>query len=458
MAHTNSAMMFATAMQKYRELLLAQVPRPQDPAPNVSVLNRLQLSRTRRPPPVNINGYAEDSTDDITESPNTPMNCEFCGTHECVCIQLHIGSEGGLYSSSTLSLFYLKAVQRRELDVLARRFYGAIALAKPGNSAHTRIRDEIIYAIAEELCNAIVLACAGEFRYSAHRGMIGLTQHVHADKLVKIFNMRRRGSTWEWGPRVQRRLGKCVGSGYAAVLNGASTRPSIDRGSFAIEFHRLALQPYGRTAALRTLRNGFLWDGKYYSKRVNSGYGGITWAACAQVAYDYSRGRISAIEFVDRAFDLQHNSATVFNKTHCVTSTFKYWLDARSEASVGWLARWTPNDVREAFGLSEIVQIAPYRQLCHQDAPLPPDDRPVTTEYLSDTKDKGRDRNQRARRRQRGDNMLLSLARLVHAEDLYKAANADDDENESVKGCTDCSASLCCYIGLCDKCHDAQRK
>lgn len=408
----------------------------------------------------NSNGYPESAMGDGGLRTGHMWSCDNCGTDSCLCVANLIGSPGGFYSPTTCKDYGLpRKYVRRELDVLARRFYGAMVLAEPGNKRHTRIRSEIVLDIAEELCNAITLACAGEFRYSIHKGAKGLTRQTNADKLVKQFGMRRRGKFYNWQPRVHEHLEGFLGGGYAQLLAAKKANISTsgnERVMFAELFFQVVLRTYGRTTALRTLRNGFLWDGKYYSERLSVGYGGIAWAACAQVAYDYSRGRINPITFVDRAFDLQHNNATVFNKTHNVTTTFKYWLDARSEAGVEWLARWTPNDVREKFGLPKIVQIAPFEQLCHQDAPLPPDDEPITTEYINSIQNSARSKDQRKRRSVRAGAVMQSLAKLVHAEYLSEEGDAEEDRDEDSDDltCTVCgiNQSGCCDTEICDPC------
>lgn len=44
------------------------------------------------------------------------------------------------------------------------------------------------------------------------------------------------------------------------------------------------------------------------------GYGGESWATIARLAYDYGRGKLKAITFVDRCWSLEHNNGNMFNK------------------------------------------------------------------------------------------------------------------------------------------------
>jgi len=69
------------------------------------------------------------------------------------------------------------------------------------------------------------------------------------------------------------------------------------------------------------------------------GYGGYAWESIAQVAHNYETGtwlgqRFGSREFLDRAFSLQHNNATVFDKTQWQDdpSDLEYVLNAHSES------------------------------------------------------------------------------------------------------------------------------
>ena len=69
------------------------------------------------------------------------------------------------------------------------------------------------------------------------------------------------------------------------------------------------------------------------------GYGGSAWKAIAKVAYHYEQGvwreqRFGAREFLDRAFSLQHNNATMFDKASWATDPgdLEHLLDAHAES------------------------------------------------------------------------------------------------------------------------------
>jgi hypothetical protein len=78
--------------------------------------------------------------------------------------------------------------------------------------------------------------------------------------------------------------------------------------------------------------------------RWPDGYGGDAWEGIAKVAYAYETGewkdqRFGAREFLDRAFSLQHNNATVFDKAEWkdYPGDLEYVLDAHANSRWGTL-------------------------------------------------------------------------------------------------------------------------
>ena len=75
----------------------------------------------------------------------------------------------------------------------------------------------------------------------------------------------------------------------------------------------------------------------YYSGGWKGAYGGAAWGGIADVLVAYLRGEMSAMMATDRAWTLQHNTTTVFNKKiiwECSYGFLKRVLDAQAESSV----------------------------------------------------------------------------------------------------------------------------
>lgn len=261
-------------------------------------------------------------------SPRYPASCNNCDTILCTC-SAWLNAQYGTHSLRAWG------IDHNVLDIMAREFYGILALRlkypEPSPSF-----DDFIAHLADQMYRGIVLACAGEARYDVDIAFSGL-----------------------WGARVKRRGSKVLDlpvyhtpafGFYRAHPRGAYDRAAITRGLLNV------VDPYD-IKFTRFLRNMFLWAGRY-SRGLGGGYGGLMWAACAQIALDWRAGRMNDIEFIDRAFNSRHNGAPVLTKVFSHGGhDFERWLSARAEASLEWLIRWTPNVVRAAFGLEAALPL-----------------------------------------------------------------------------------------------------
>ena len=300
-------------------------------------------------------------------------DCQCADKNECVhTVNMNIP----YYRSEDWSMFGYTRPNPLSLGITAREFYGTLMLANQSNKVSYA---GIIDNISQQLLAAIQLACAGEFRYSARKGLAGFwAQFIRNNGQIKGPLSTVRGPTSMGRKTVGRR------TGYLDYIDRIENDERVveDRGPSASALSELISNPYGTSVGLRVMRNAFLWHGKYLEQTVTVDAGGVLWASAAQLGYDYSRRKIGDIEFIDRAFDLQHNGANLFTKTHTVPTYFPYWLDARSEASPEWLVRWAPNHIRERMGYKPVTPLLMRWELCHEDAKLPADDKASTPEEI----------------------------------------------------------------------------
>lgn len=69
----------------------------------------------------------------------------------------------------------------------------------------------------------------------------------------------------------------------------------------------------------------------------SSAYGGPKWKVIAQTFDDFTKGKLSAQLFIDRAMNLAHNTAPIFNKGylfHQQSTTLKYVLDVQHSSQI----------------------------------------------------------------------------------------------------------------------------
>lgn len=256
--------------------------------------------------------------------PTSP--CGLCDTDACTCSSYLDGQ----YKKGLLRVWQ---IEPRRLDIVAREFYGYLALQMTTN---TDPMPEFVSSTAHNLYRAITLACAGEARYDVSLAVSGI-----------------------WGARVKKR-------GSAVLPLPLYNKPFFKYyAKFGVEIpgrsdiaeNLLEFVDMYDVEFVRFLRNMFLWAGRY-SRGIGSGYGGLMWAACAQIILDWREGRLSDVEFIDRAFNSRHNGAPVLTKVFAYSGgQFEHWLTARSEASLEWLIRWTPNWIRAKFGYDTVAPL-----------------------------------------------------------------------------------------------------
>ena len=256
------------------------------------------------------------------------MDCGYCDTSAGTCVR----KETGVYNDESLDKY---GVRRQHISVIARSFYGAMALNMLTKGAYKPAYDAIVADAADQIARAIILACVGEARYDVNHALYGMWAFRRAkgrntNVPLKLYQLP-----------------------YIKIMQNSRLRE--DRAGTASTVAMIT-NPLD-IKFVRTLRNIFLWAGRFHYGR-HSSYGGMMWASCAQTVLDWLAGRTTVEEFIDTAFDARHNGAPVLTKVLTQTGYDNSWLSARSEASLAWLARWAPNTVRTQFGYTECVPLA----------------------------------------------------------------------------------------------------
>lgn len=260
--------------------------------------------------------------------------------HDCEEYQFHKPQ----HSTETLKRFGMWNKQKNEaynIATVARSFYGALILGQ--QTGRKDVKDKIVHEIAEHLNDAILLACAGEMRSTVSSSMKGIQKGVayyRNARGMKDIPSIHFGHKWIY----TRPFGM---NNYAARCMDEGVG---NRHASANVFYEEVVDKFGKAHALRILANHFEWQGIYTG---GGGYGGPLWSQAARLGYNWTRGRISDVAFVDMALDLHHNGGVLFTKTHKIPAYFEAWLNARVEADAEWIIDWTPNAIRKAFGHEE---------------------------------------------------------------------------------------------------------
>jgi hypothetical protein len=261
-------------------------------------------------------------------NPAPPVVVDECDTEKCV----HVYRNSPVYDEATRKAY---KISNHPLDLYAREFYGlyALSIKYPG---HEKFVKKQFDKIANDFYTATVLALLGEGRYDWHyalRGIERYRQKALGDKYVEYHN-----------PLLDMPLIQMY-----SVSAGSREAVAAQVKEYKIDMHDLKV--------VRTLRNIFLWAGRF-ARGYEGGYGGLMWASVAQIILDYKAGRLTQREFIDHIFNARHNGAPVLTKTMHYAGTTETWLSYRSEASLDWLIRWTPNWIREEFGLPKVKPLA----------------------------------------------------------------------------------------------------
>mgnify|MGYP001558508120 CR=1 FL=1 len=328
------------------------------------------------------------------------------------------------------------------LDTLVFSFYGAMVL---GDKDHKK-RDKWISRIDKELITAITAATSGEARHIVYKARVVLVRNIH------------RALDAVDGKDLANNLSNlCLPRWLLALDNyGISNR---DKGSKII---RETFGPNNEDV-LRRVRLLFLLQSynSYAADSSRSDFGGPLWAYAAQLALDRQRGRISAIEFIDRCFDLQHNGAMLLDKTHRISDTLVLWLSQKNTAPDEWIARWTPNNIREDFGLPPATPLPLFSVYLVDHALIPPDNCGVLgADWLVDNSvelQKKLDES-RVKDRRRNSNadlyrMAVKVLRISEGARRFGRNEGDEDEqNEKQNGncCADDTECLCCGYAVSD--------
>lgn len=233
----------------------------------------------------------------------------------------------------------------RNIKNEAINFYSTLALIQKYPEKRA-VGDDIIKSIAEHLLLSIIAACSGEVRYTQK-----YVEHVVMD--IAFHASSQKGRLRE---STQRNIRKHFGSrwlhsrpfGMGRFWEEIEANSVGDRSGAAKYFKQEVLDPYGFVHATRILRNWFAW---HYLSQGKGGIGGPLWGQAADMAYQYATGKIGDITFVDSAFDMQHNNASLFTKTHRIPNQFTSWLDTRAATSdLSWFIDQAPGWILERFG------------------------------------------------------------------------------------------------------------
>jgi phosphoenolpyruvate synthase/pyruvate phosphate dikinase len=225
------------------------------------------------------------------------------------------------------------ALERRSESIsvakLAADFYLSEAMAAAAEKNSTfgvtvrALRSEVHQGAAELIATYIVLATAGELR------------HMHEVKCCT-------GSISDINAKMAE-LQK-FGVAKTAFLSRKEVQEDV---ATNLEEQPLEVQIAYLEAAQRTFSE-LLW---------NLSYGGRKWADICQAALLWLRGEMPATVFVDRAFDLQHNSGRMFGKT-------EYFLHSSENLSLILDSKFTHSGVRDLYRVISSIFLRSSPECC----------------------------------------------------------------------------------------------
>lgn len=246
------------------------------------------------------------------------------------------------------------------LSADARKFYGAVAMYQMKPTEENR---RIMQAVSEELARkfelAIVVACAGEFRSSVSAGQQWLNRRNKGEEKGKFKKIKLKNgvedAAFYFDDYYMMSRPRGLGMYNRAIRIKHRGDDGAQRTSSALTYKQFVLDPYGYEVGLRHNVN-------FWRMQGGGGVGGLKWADAAEVGLRYVKGELTPMVFVDLAFNLQHNNAILFTKTHRRDGHIQNWLNKRQQAQPGWLIERAPQDLREAMGFGDYRSAAAERR------------------------------------------------------------------------------------------------
>lgn len=194
--------------------------------------------------------------------------------------------EAKRWPAPRLNFAYVNVSERAERMIADFYLSDAMAVSARGTALEAeaqRLRTEVHGAVAERLAMYLVVAVGGEMR---HVGSYNNRCEKEVEELLERFKVERTGS------REHRSLAQERTNNFLKTVGLAEH----------IRFVELCAVVFARGQ----------WG---------ASYGGSRWADIARAAHGFLSGKLAHSEFADHAFDLQHNSGTVFGKHSMIQLT-----------------------------------------------------------------------------------------------------------------------------------------
>lgn len=263
--------------------------------------------------------------------------CGKCDTDSCTCgrtstsLETH---EGSFYGTAQAAKWGFDATKPFSDQV--RRFYGAYACYLVSGWQHKDKLDEIARPLADSIFAAAMISCAGESRYSSYSALHEVGLRARKKYL--------EGERWKTSP-----LGKLL-IAQGSTPSGHDTRHHGANGLIASGLYAKNAPWAFKARAAHVLRTSFLFQVK--ATQESGGCGGLLWAFAADRCYQYARGKLTPVMFIDAVLDLVHNGGALLSKVWN-TNIIQHLLDLKRFATPEQMALYAPNDVRAMFGLEE---------------------------------------------------------------------------------------------------------
>jgi hypothetical protein len=235
-----------------------------------------------------------------------------------------------------------------DLHADARLFYGAVAMYQMKQTEdNRRILADLSSMLASRFLTAIVTACAGEFRSAAINDTGHMwVQRTYGAQANKKGKLSRDEMNFHFDLYYLMSRPRGMGK-YVRYIRATRARSEGDqRTSSALVFKKWVIDKYGIEVGLRHNVN-------FWRMQGGGGVGGDRWADAAWVGLQYAKGLMTPMMFVDLAFNLQHNNAILFTKTHKIHRSLQEWLNQRQKCEPEWLIDRAPPELKETMGFKD---------------------------------------------------------------------------------------------------------